>query len=86
MYINDICDDLVNNILLFADDTFLYAIVEKSTTSVAQSLTSDLELVDKWSKKWLVDLNPNKTVNIDFSRKNKVNPPIKFGQNGPLIS
>ena len=47
-YINDICDDLVNNIRLFADDTSLYAIVENGTTNVALSLTSDL--VDKWSK------------------------------------
>ena len=82
LYINDICDDLVNNIRLFADDTSLYAIVENGNTNAAQSLTSDLDLVDKWRTKWLVDFNPN----VDFSRKNKVYPPIKFGGNGPLIS
>ena len=85
LYINDICDDLVNNIRLFANDTSLYAIVENGTTNVAQSLTNDLDLVDKWSKDWLVDFNPNKTVNVDFSRKNKAYPPIKFGENSPLI-
>ena len=86
LYINDICDDLVNNIRLIAEDSSLYAIVENGTTNVAQSLTGDLDLVDKWSKEWLVDFNPNKTVNVDFSRKNKVYSPIKFGENGPLIS
>ncbi|XP_061185471.1 uncharacterized protein LOC133193522 [Saccostrea echinata] len=48
LYINDICDDLVNNIRLFADDTSLYAIVDNGATNVTQSLTSDLELIDKW--------------------------------------
>ena len=48
MYIDDICDDLVNNIRLFADHTSLYPVVENGTTSVALSLTSDL--VDIWSK------------------------------------
>ena len=47
LYINDICDDSVNNIRLFADDTPLYAIVENGTTNVAQSLTSDSDLEDK---------------------------------------
>ena len=76
---------VVNNIRLFAQ-TSLYAIIENGTTNVAQSLTSDLDLVDKWSKEWLVDFNSNKTVSVDLSRKNKVYPPIKYGENGPLIS
>ena len=86
LYINDICDYLVNNIRLFTEDTSLYAIVEKGTTNVAQSLTNDLDLVDNGVKKWLVYFNPNKTVNVDFRRKNMVYPPIKFRENGPLIS
>ena len=38
LYINDICDDLVNNKRLFTDDTSLYAIVEIGTTNEANHL------------------------------------------------
>ena len=38
LYINDICDDLVNNKRLFTDGTSLYAIVEIGTTNEANHL------------------------------------------------
>lgn len=85
LYINDICDDLVNHIRLFADDTSLYAIIDNNITNVTNSLTNDLEHIVQWSKKWLVEFNANKTVNIDFSRKNIVYPNVNFGNMGQVL-
>lgn len=36
-------------------------------------------------QKWLVEFNADKTVNIDFSRKNIVYPNVNFGKHGPSI-
>ncbi len=52
----------------------------------ADSLTKDLDKLDKWSKKWMVDFNPKKTINLNFTRKNIPHPTIKFGNNGPDIT
>lgn len=50
LYINDICNDLVNHIRLFADDTSLYAIIDNDITNVINSLTNDLKHIVQWSK------------------------------------
>ena len=55
--------------LLFADDTSLYVIVDKDGIGAANSLTGDLDQLDQWSKQWVVDFNPKKTINVNFSRK-----------------
>lgn len=86
LYINDIASDLSNNVRLFADDTSLYVIVDQDIMEAADSLTKDLDKLDKWSKKWMVDFNPKKTINLNFTRKNISHPTIKFGNNGPDIT
>lgn len=40
LYINDICDDLVNHIRFCTDDTFLYAIIDNDITNVKNSHTN----------------------------------------------
>ena len=85
LYINDISTNEVNNVRLFADDTSLYVIVDKDRIGAANSLTSDLDQLDQWSKQWVVDFNPKKTINVNFSRKNICHPNVKFGNSGPTI-
>ena len=41
--------------------------------------------MDQWSKQWVVDFNPKKTINVNFSRKNISHPNVKFGNSGPTI-
>ena len=41
--------------------------------------------MDQWSKQWVVDFNPKKTINVNFSRKNICHPNVKFGNSGPTI-
>ena len=50
LYINDISTNEVNNVRLFADDTSLYVVVDKDRIDAANSLTSDLDQLDQWSK------------------------------------
>ena len=64
IFINDIVNDIMANIRLFADDTSLYIIVEDTVASVAV-LNHDLSQLSSWSKKWLVTFNPSK-LNLFF--------------------
>lgn len=69
LYINDICDDLVNHIRLFADDTSLYAIIDNDITNVTNSLTNDLEHIVQWSKNGLLNSMPTKLLILIFLGK-----------------
>ena len=79
IYINDIVCEIQSNIKLFADDTSLYIIVENPNLA-ATALNNDLERINAWSRRWLVDFNPNKTNTITFSRSSTptVHPPLIF--------
>ena len=79
IYINDIIDNLENQIRLFADDTSLFVTVDCDLNSSAISLTNDLNKIRLWSEQWLVSFNPSKTVNVNFSRSNRFQPPLSFG-------
>ena len=80
IYFNDIVKDLRCNIRLFANDTSLYVIVE-NPVSAALQLNTDLSLIYKWAKTWLVDFHPNKTVSLIQSRKllKPFHPPLYMG-------
>ena len=49
------------------------------------SLTNDLEEMKQWSTKWAVDFNPQKTINLDITRKHISHPKVNFGCNGPEV-
>jgi len=49
-YINDLPDEVVSRIFLFADDTKFYR--EIMNPSDVQLVKSDLNMLDSWSKKW----------------------------------
>ena len=53
---------------LFGDDTSLYVIMEIPVTAALQ-LNTDLSLIYKWAKTWLVDFHPNKTESLNQSIK-----------------
>ena len=77
LYINDLADDVICDIAIYADDTTLYSKCDRASDLCQQlGLTSELEsdlqdMVD-WGKKWLVDFNAGKTqlVLFDWSNKN----------------
>ncbi|PJE78268.1 hypothetical protein CI610_02801 [invertebrate metagenome] len=73
IFINDIVNNISCAIKLFADDTSLYVIVESPHLS-ANLLNDNLSKINEWSKTWLVNFNPSKTLTMTVSKK--TNKPI----------
>ena len=75
LYINDLLNDVVCAIAIYADDTTLYSKCDHASDKWKQlELTSELEfdLQDtvNWGKKWLVDFNAGKTQLVSFGPSN----------------
>lgn len=49
---------------------------------VVDFLIKDFDKLDKWFKKWMVDFNFKKIINLNFIWKNIFYFIIKFGNNG----
>jgi hypothetical protein len=83
LFINDIENEVLNSIQLFADDTSLYCVVEDQT-STAESLNEDLACIHQWSSDWGITFNATKTKSMLFSRNKMANlPPLFF--NGTML-
>ena len=62
LYVNDLPDDVICDIAIYADDTTLYSKCDKASDLWQQleldsELESDLRDIVDWGKKWLVDFN-----------------------------
>ena len=73
--INDLPDDVICDIAIYADDTTLYSKCNQASglwqqLELASELQCDLRGTVGWSKKWLVDFNAWKTQLISFDRSN----------------
>ena len=61
LYINDLRDDFICDIAIYADDTTLYSKFDLwQQLELASELESDLQDTVDWCKKWLVDFNARK--------------------------
>ena len=69
LYINDIGDDCISTIRLFADDTILHSVIE--STLDAERLQFDLYVIGQWADKWLMQFNPSKCLVMRITRKCK---------------
>ena len=66
LYINDLPDDVICNIAIYANDTTLYSKCDQASDlwqqlELASELESDLQDIVDWGKKWLFDFNAGKT-------------------------
>ena len=73
LYINDLPDDVICNIAIYADDTTLYSKCNQASDlwqqlELASELESDLQDTVDWGRKWLVDLNAGKTQLVSFDQ------------------
>ena len=75
LYINDLPDDVICNVAIYADDTTLYSKCNQASDlwqqlELASELESDLRDTVIWGRKWLVDFNAGKTqlVSLDKSK------------------
>ena len=62
LYINDLPDDIICNIAIYADDATVCSKCDQASDlwqqlESASELESDLRDTVHWSKKWLVDFN-----------------------------
>ena len=82
VYINDLPDNTLANMKLFADDSSLYNRV--SDVNITHSLLeNDLTTIQNCAHQWKMVFNPNKTkqtIEIVFSVKNNkpIRPPLSF--------
>ena len=72
-YINDLPDDVICNIAIYADDTTRYSKCDQTSDlwqqlELASALESDLRDTVDWSRRWLVDFNAGKTQLVSFHR------------------
>ena len=81
MYLDGLSKRTKNDILLFADDTSLYA--SHTTTDLKEvqlSLQRDLNEIHKYGKDWAITFNTTKTIQQTFSRRQNNTPPtLIFG-------
>ena len=73
LYINDLPDDDVCDIAIYADDTTLYSKCDQAydlwqQLELASELESDLRDIVDWGRKWLVHFNAEKTQLVSFDR------------------
>ena len=61
-YINDITEDITSNISLFADDDLLYRQINNDADK--SLLQKDLETLEQWSSRWLLNFNVSKCVHL----------------------
>ena len=76
LYINDLCDDVICDIVIYADDTTLYSKCDQTSDlwqqlELASELESDLRDTVDWGKKLHVDFNAGKTQLVLFDLSNK---------------
>ena len=71
LYVNDLPDDVICNITIYADDTTLYSKLDQAfdlwqQLELASDLESDLRDTEDWGKRWLVDFNAGKNQLVSF--------------------
>ena len=84
IYINDIIEGLTNKTFLYANDTSIFCPIMNGDVSLAvSSVNLDLNKIKTWGKKWLIMINPTKTVGMQFSWKQITHPlpPLFLGDN-----
>ena len=75
LYINDLPDDAICSVAIYADDTTLYSKFDQASgwwqqLELDSELESDLQDTVDWGRKWLVDFNAGKIqlVSFDWSK------------------
>ena len=73
LYINDLPDDVMGNIAIYADDTTLYSKCDQASDLWQQlelnsELESDVQDTVDWGRKWFFDFSAGKTQLVLFHR------------------
>ena len=82
IYVNDIPDSLQNICKFFADDTIVYAAVDKRSDHRKKSLQQDLLKLSEWSRIWLLEVSKGAKIR---NRYNQV-PHLTQDTNGKVTN
>ena len=77
LYVNDIPDQLLGEVRMFADDTKVYRRVPRPMCP--RSFQADLHALEKWSQKWLLNFNVSK---CKIMHLGYANPHVPYFLNG----
>ena len=69
LFVNDLPDGISSRVLMFADDAKLFRKIACEDDAVA--LQNDLDQFYKWSKTWMLNLNPSKCKSFRMTLKTK---------------
>ena len=89
LYINDLPDDVICDIAIYADDTTLYSKCDWASDlwqqlELASELESDLQDTVDWGKKWLFDFSAGKNLLVSFDQSNN-NGSIDMKMGGSIL-
>ena len=89
LYINDLPDDIICDIGIYADDTTIYSKCDWASDlwqqlELASELEFNLQDTVDWGKKWLVDFNTGKTQLVSFDQSNN-NGSLDVKMNGSVL-
>ena len=85
IYLNNLSQRINNEILLFADDTSLYAShTATNLPTIQASLQKDLNEIHRYGQKWAITFNASKTTQQTFSRKKENHPPTLTFEGVPI--
>ena len=75
LYTNDLPDDVICNIAIYADNITLFSECDQAfdlwqQLELASGLESDLRDAVGWGRKWLVDFSSGKSQLVSFDRSN----------------
>ena len=86
IFINDLPDEILSKLAIYADDTTLYSSLERSKEiewdrlELAADLEYDLRTITEWGDQWLVSFNSAKTKLLSINKFKHPNlPPISMG-------
>ena len=68
LYVADLPSNLQNNVQMFADDTKLYG--RSGSVEECKTLQADLQVLEVWSKEWMLPFNTSKCKSLHLGRSN----------------
>ena len=89
LHINDLTDDVICDIAIYADDTTLYSKCDWASDlwqqlELASELEYDVRDTMDWGKKWFVDFSAGKTQLVSFEQSNN-NGSIDVKMHGSVL-
>ena len=89
LYINEVLDDVICNIAIYADDSTLYSKCDQASDlwqqlELASEPEPDLQDTVGWGRKWLVDFNAEKTQLVSFDQSKNTGG-IDVEMDGPAL-